>query len=122
MVVKTRVISSFNAWNVPLRTRLPLLEPDDPPDAERCFSSSSANSRTFQGYNVVIAISAAWSKASKVKMPNHMVSLDANSLVVSGTMGASGLRLGIPPDACAGSRERRGVCVRKRVAKAKRSP
>ena len=51
MVVKTRVMSSFKILKTPL-----------PPVF--CFSSSSANSRTFHGYRVVMAISAACNKAS----------------------------------------------------------
>ena len=99
IAVRIRVMSSLRAVNVPLRedpSPLLLLEP------LRCFSSSSANSRTFHGYNVVMAISAAWSNARRVKMPSHMVSLEASSLVVRGTMGVSGERVTIPPLANAG--------------------
>lgn len=121
IVVRTRVMSSLSAVKVPRRFFPPCC-PSDP----RCFSSSSANSRTFQGYNVVMAISAAWSKASAVNIPSHMVSLDANSFVVKGTMGASGLRATMPPPACAGgsmSQEMKGRFETKNsVRKAERMP
>lgn len=54
-----------------------------------------------------MAISAACSNAKMVKIPSHMVILEASSLVVRGTMGTSGLRLGIPPEAKAGSLARK---------------
>ena len=106
IVVNTLVISSFNAVNVPL---LPFF-----PAALALFSSSSANSRTFHGYNVVIAISAAWNNANAVNMTNHINDLPINSFFERGTMTASGsIRLTIPPDAWATFL----VVVRSRVAK-----
>jgi len=47
MVVRTRVMSSLRVWKTPRERGL-------------FFSSSSANSRTFHGYSVVMAISTAW--------------------------------------------------------------
>lgn len=53
IVVRTRVMSSLSLVNVPL-----LRFPPGPAD-DASLSSSSAISRTFQGYSVVMAISAA---------------------------------------------------------------
>ena len=123
IAVKIRVISSLRAVNVPL-LRFPD-PPSPPPEAPRCFSSSSANSRTFHGYNVVMAISAACNNANRVNIPNHMDNLETNSFVVKGTMGASGLRATIPPPACAGGnrKERKGsLDAIRSVRKADRIP
>ena len=65
---------------------------------------------------MVTAISAACSKARMVKIPSQMVILEASSLVLSGTTGTFGSRLGIPPDAKAGS------LAKNRERKAPRSP
>jgi hypothetical protein len=51
------------------------------------FSSSSANSFTFQGYNVVMAISAAWSKANPVK---RTVKREREAMSCSRLSGATG--------------------------------
>jgi len=71
-----------------------------------------------------MAISAACNNANSVKIANQMVSLEANSFVVRGTIGASGLRATIPPPAWAGRRkERKGsLDARRRVRKADRMP
>eukprot|EP00984_Skeletonema_dohrnii_P022640 scaffold11740_cov122-Skeletonema_dohrnii-CCMP3373.AAC.1 len=71
-----------------------------------------------------MAISAACNNANSVKIANQMVSLEANSFVVRGTIGASGLRATIPPPAWAGRRkERKGsLDARRRVRKADRIP
>ncbi len=57
-------------------------------------------------------------------MDSQMISLDANSFVVKGMMGASGLRFTIPPPACAGKiQERKGTLeTTKSVTKADRMP
>jgi len=79
-VVKTLVISSLRILNTPLPFKF-------------CFSSSSANSLTFQGYSVVIAISAAWSNAKQVKRNKNS---DTDEIISSLFMGATG-PLGPPP-------------------------
>ena len=102
IVVRTRVMSSFKVWNVPFFLPPPFRRPfrpsmDDCPSFPWSFSSSSANSRTFHGYRVVMAISAACSSARRVNIPNHIDSFDTSSFVVRGITGTSGLRLGMPP-------------------------
>ena len=66
MVVNTRVMSSFKIPKVP---RLP------------SFSSSSANSRTFHGYNVVMAISAACNKAKPEKRARKSPARESSSFL-----------------------------------------
>ena len=56
-----------------------------------------------------MAISAACSKANTVKIPNHIVNLDANSFPDRGVMTALGSRLAIPPLACAMGRRKLGI-------------
>ena len=87
MVVKTLVISSFKILNTPRLFPFPPL----------AFSSSSANSLTFHGYNVVIAISAAWSNAKAVKRNRNK---ETDVITCSRFMGATG-PLGPPPAAIA---------------------
>ena len=66
IVVRTLVMSSFKIPKVP---RFP------------SFSSSSANSLTFHGYRVVMAISAAWSNASTENKVKNKPQSDAKSLL-----------------------------------------
>jgi hypothetical protein len=74
IVVKTLVISSLRILNTPLPFKF-------------CFSSSSANSLTFQGYSVVIAISAACSNAKQIKRNKNS---DTDEMISSLFMGATG--------------------------------
>mmetsp|Transcript_14026 Transcript_14026/g.32354 ORF Transcript_14026/g.32354 Transcript_14026/m.32354 type:complete len:285 (-) Transcript_14026:342-1196(-) len=73
MVVRTRVMSSFKILKVPLFPN---------------FSSSSANSFTFQGYSVVMAISAACNSASPPNRAKNKPNNDSFSFFARGTLGA----------------------------------
>mmetsp|Transcript_12880 Transcript_12880/g.18926 ORF Transcript_12880/g.18926 Transcript_12880/m.18926 type:complete len:230 (-) Transcript_12880:256-945(-) len=73
IVVNTRVISSLRILKVP--RPFP------------SFSSSSANSRTFHGYSVVMAISTACNNANAKNSPNHNDTDDMASLRFIGGTG-----------------------------------
>ena len=78
-------MSSFKILNVPRPLPSPI------------FSSSSANSRTFHGYSVVMAISAAWSSARPANSTNHRTPAVMSCSRVMGTEGRPALLLLNPP-------------------------
>ena len=84
IVVKTLVISSFKIANVPF-----LFDP------ALSFCSSSANSLTFQGYSVVIAISAACKRAKAIKRMNQSEIAEMSCSRFIGKTGVLGPELGV---------------------------